>query len=476
MRSQRQFRKPLLKRKAKDRRSSGHEAIVAFQHILLWTSVYVLASEIYMLASGAVTSELLASSILLLTSLCCNGLPRLPHDSLVHVSPTTDIARQRSLDYKVMAGKAQSSCGGHPLDGSVRSQYCVYDSKTTALHTREWSNTQLSHTRRKALRSPTHRRRRQSPSDASRRRPFCTFTQDLGAFSCQPIWCHGRLRRTSTLAVLRTINRQSNVFRNVIQVPVLFFSLFDRFNLDANLLDKSLAAKLSGKGCHRLGNILCQKFAPIIPYPPSVSVLHTNAHVNWIEKTLLAAFATPSLLSGCITLQGRTVRMVPPSPALLSPNPVALKRSEESLSSMYSRSVSGESRRASAMRPALLRQNGRTYSSSSTTTVVKSPLGTMRLARDYKEVVSTGQQPSTNVTSRDGKVDDGEGDSDIDDAATLQARLPPSKSHALSRQRDSYCERPRERDADGMERRLTFTPLNVKKTRDSAVMFSARHV
>lgn len=152
-------------------------------------------------------------------------------------------------------------------------------------------------------------------SQASRRRPFCTIAQDLGALSCQPLWYQERLRLASTLAVLCPINRQSNVFRNVIQVPVLFFPLFSRFNLDANSLNQSLAAKLSRKGHHRLGNILCQRFAPIIPYASSVFVLHTNAHNNCIEKTRFAASATSSLLSGCVSPEHHGTKGCRPSSA-----------------------------------------------------------------------------------------------------------------------------------------------------------------
>ncbi|RMY49641.1 hypothetical protein D0863_15091 [Hortaea werneckii] len=474
MRSQRAFQKRLLKRKAEDRRSSGHEAIVAFQHILLWTSVYVLASEVYMLASRAVTSELLPSSILLLTSSCVAMIYIACHMTVSFMSrrPQTSHVNDRliisqwlaKLSLRVGVTLWMAACGLNIVFTIARQPHCIPENGA--------AHSSLIHAGKLCVVQRTG-----VGASLLAMRPFCTIAQDLGALSCQPLWYQERLRLASTLAVPCPINRQSNVFRNVIQVPVLFFPLLNRFNLDANSLNQSLAAKLSRKGHHRLGNILCQRFAPIIPYASSVFELHTNAHNNCIEKTLFATSATSSILSGCVTLQGRTVRMVPPSPApLLSPNPVALKRSEESLSSMYSRSISGESRRASAARPALVSENRRTYSSGSTTTVVKSRLGTMRLASEYKDVVSTGRRPGTNETRRDGRAGDGEGDSDIDDAATLQARLPLSKSHAISGQRDSYYERPRERDADGTERRLTFTPLNVKKTRDSAAMFSARHV
>lgn len=160
MRSQQLFHEPPLRRNTKEKRSTGHEAIVAFQHILLWTSLYVLASEVYMLASGAVTSEVLASSILLLTSVrtsaswctwkkptnltsgierCRNSLHCLPHYSLNHISTTTNIACQRrSLDNSPVAGKAEPPCGSDALDGGMRSQHRFHDSKTATLHTEGW--------------------------------------------------------------------------------------------------------------------------------------------------------------------------------------------------------------------------------------------------------------------------------------------------------------------------------------------------
>ncbi|KAI7249511.1 hypothetical protein KC343_g6168 [Hortaea werneckii] len=148
------------------------------------------------------------------------------------------------------------------------------------------------------MRCSTHRGRCQSISDASRRRPFRTVAEDFRAFSCQPIRHHERLRLTSTLAVPCTVNRQSNVLRNVIQVPILFIALFD---LDSESLNQSLAAKLSRKGRHRLRNIFLQELAAIVPYAASVSMLHTDAHNHWIEETVLTASTAPSLLSGCVS-------------------------------------------------------------------------------------------------------------------------------------------------------------------------------
>jgi hypothetical protein len=89
-------------------------------------------------------------------------------------------------------------------------------------------------------------------------------------------------------------------------------------------------------------------------------------------------------------------------------------KSVESLSSVYSRSISGE---RYSMRFGLFLSDptvsDRSYSAGSTATVRKSPLGVMRLASEPDVLVV--EMRSTSVGSG----------SDIDDAATLQAKLPP---------------------------------------------------
>ncbi|KAK0291298.1 hypothetical protein LTR35_002021 [Friedmanniomyces endolithicus] len=50
-------------------RRTGLGAIVATQHVLLWSSAYVSASETYLLIEGYITPDLLPSSIVLLVSL-----------------------------------------------------------------------------------------------------------------------------------------------------------------------------------------------------------------------------------------------------------------------------------------------------------------------------------------------------------------------------------------------------------------------
>ncbi|KAK5733742.1 hypothetical protein LTR17_009446 [Elasticomyces elasticus] len=170
----------------------------------------------------------------------------------------------------------------------------------------------------------------------------------------------------------------------------------------------------------------------------------------------------------------KTVRMVPPSPALSASNLAAFNKSSESLSSVYSRSISGERR---GTRPDMLSQSSRSLSSSSTATLVKSPLGAMRRAADPNTVVLPEMRRQTSSE---------EIDLEIDDAATLQANLPSVKAVSefgevadwpLGRQVPlSYCQRTAQLDEKGVLRRMDFTPLTIRKTRDSAAMVPGRFV
>ena len=171
----------------------------------------------------------------------------------------------------------------------------------------------------------------------------------------------------------------------------------------------------------------------------------------------------------------RTVRIVPPSPSLSASNLAAFNKSNESLSSVYSRSISGE--KHSSPRPTIS-DGSRSFSSGSTATVKRSPLGAMRLA-DRPDVVVMAEEKSR--TSSEGS------DSTIDDAATLQAMLPSVKAVSefdeidtwqASRQAPttSFDQRPAMLNENGNLQRLDFTPLTIRKTRDSAALFSCQMV
>ncbi|TKA76974.1 hypothetical protein B0A55_04918 [Friedmanniomyces simplex] len=148
----------------------------------------------------------------------------------------------------------------------------------------------------------------------------------------------------------------------------------------------------------------------------------------------------------------KTVRMVPPSPALSASNLAAFNRTPS--------------------------ESSRSFSSGSAATLVSSPLGAMRRAANPNTIVLPG--------SRSGSCGE-EAESEIDDAVTLQAKLPAVKAVSefgevegcpLGRQVPmSYCHRTAQLDEKGMLRRMDFTPLTIRKTRDSAaVMCPAQYV
>lgn len=89
-----------------------------------------------------------------------------------------------------------------------------------------------------------------------------------------------------------------------------------------------------------------------------------------------------------------SIKIIPPTPILSRDNLATLNRnnntSQNSLSSVYSRSISGDI----PPHPRMLSETGRTASSSSTSTVKRSPLGAMRLAEDPESVVMPQQRAS----------------------------------------------------------------------------------
>ena len=54
--------------KFKTNRKTSLGAIAAFQHILLWSALYVTASTAYMIVSGVITTDVMPAAILLLVS------------------------------------------------------------------------------------------------------------------------------------------------------------------------------------------------------------------------------------------------------------------------------------------------------------------------------------------------------------------------------------------------------------------------
>lgn len=160
----------------------------------------------------------------------------------------------------------------------------------------------------------------------------------------------------------------------------------------------------------------------------------------------------------------RTIRIVPSSPALSMANLEAYNKSVESLSSIYSRDVSGEKYSLKAcQRPRVLTASSRSYSSGSTATMKKSSLSTMRLASDPDIVVIAEDRPRYSSDSCD---------TEIDDAATLQAKLPSVKAVSVFGDVHGWGKNPLD---DESCQRYSKPPhvesLRIRKTRDSASTF-----
>ncbi|KAK4501783.1 hypothetical protein PRZ48_007592 [Zasmidium cellare] len=186
-----------------------------------------------------------------------------------------------------------------------------------------------------------------------------------------------------------------------------------------------------------------------LPPPPTEPLPPLPAYFRPPSTTLQKAIYPPRKLYGLHP--NSTLRIPPPKPALSKDNLTALNRSNESahsLSSVYSRSISGER----PPPPRMLSEAGRTASSSSTGTVRRSPLGAMRLAEDPENVVMSR---TSSLSS----------DSEIDDVVALQARVDSREGLVKTSEREGYVER-----QSGLSR-FSLKPLNVRKTRDCDNVF-----
>ena len=164
--------------------------------------------------------------------------------------------------------------------------------------------------------------------------------------------------------------------------------------------------------------------------------------------------------------RSRTVRMVPPSPALSIANLAALNNSQESLSSVYSRSISGESYTSSQprQRPGVPLNGSRSYSSSSTTTVKRSRLGATRLASHPEETI---------ISADHARMPSESSSSDIDDAATLQRKLPHVKTVSAFGDVATWVSLSQNTISRQARVSKRFTSLKVRRTRDSKAMFQS---
>ena len=171
----------------------------------------------------------------------------------------------------------------------------------------------------------------------------------------------------------------------------------------------------------------------------------------------------------------RTVRIVPPSPALSMTNLGLHNSSMESLSSVDSRSISGESFSPNRMKRSItLTDDSRSYSLGSTATIIKSPLSYMTLAK----------QPDGMIINKHSRKSSDGSATEIDDVVTLQAKLPSVKavSHfgdietwkCQSDDQSGYGHDTGPYNAESKQR--TWMPLRVKKTRGSESLFQCSNV
>jgi hypothetical protein len=66
-------RVPVEKESSGDNLAKGHITIVVAQHLLLYSSGYVVASTAYLTYNGAFTKELLPIAVILVFAVCLSG-------------------------------------------------------------------------------------------------------------------------------------------------------------------------------------------------------------------------------------------------------------------------------------------------------------------------------------------------------------------------------------------------------------------
>lgn len=165
----------------------------------------------------------------------------------------------------------------------------------------------------------------------------------------------------------------------------------------------------------------------------------------------------------------RTLRLVPPSPKIPTSNLAAFNQSQLSLSSVYSQDPSG--RRHSTGFDASagpLASNGRSWSPNNDVITIQNPQNITRL------VDCTGSFPTRVARSMQATE---HLDTDIDDAASLQAKLPVVRAVSTfgavqdwrcgSEARAHYYQRLINPDNAGCRTTLSLRPLLVRKTRNS---------
>lgn len=166
-----------------------------------------------------------------------------------------------------------------------------------------------------------------------------------------------------------------------------------------------------------------------------------------------------------------TLRIVPPSPTISTANMRAFNHSQLSLSSVYSQDISGK--RSSMLQQyqvGILGEANRACSSDSSLTVLQNRRGPRRLIEYARTLGPVSERPSL-INERF--------DPDIDDAATLQARLPSVRTVSAfgdvknwscgSQIAANYYQRLIEPEESNLKRQRSFKPLRRYKSRSSAM-------
>ncbi|KAK4967102.1 hypothetical protein LTR42_010450 [Elasticomyces elasticus] len=454
-----------LHRRSHSKRWQAHEAqkqrtglgaIVATQHIFLLSSTYVLASQAYLMIEGD-TQDLLPTAIVLLVSAGTSILYILTHNVAAMLASEEHNERKASVRRAMQWLAATSlrfgvttwlaACGMNVIFTVAKQAQCVprsvgaarIDIGTSCIIQRTGVGASLL-----SLVAPGH----------------AMFSEM--SFKC---------RSSSSLSSHTLIPSRSNSMSHLLP------SCPEKaaFGLGIYAPKQSTLSFLTPRpSLQSIRTTTSSLPPPSSPLPPLPAYFPERYRQDSAMQKAIYPPRSQQPYQLRRSQSGRTVRMVPPSPALSASNLAAFNKSSESLSSVYSRSISGERR---SPRPDALSQSSRSLSSSSTATLVKSPLGAMRRAADPNTVVLPEMRRQTSGE---------EIDMDIDDAATLQANLPSVKAVSefgevtdwpLGRQVPlSYCQRTAQLDEKGVLRRMDFTPLTIRKTRDTAAMVPGRFV
>ncbi|KAH9831094.1 hypothetical protein Tdes44962_MAKER02172 [Teratosphaeria destructans] len=421
-------------------RKTSLSAIVVSKHILLWCSAYVLASQVYMLIIGAITPEIRPSPIVLIFAatmsmvyICSHNLAALltSRGSRGRRDEPGAVARWLAvivLRFDVTIWLV--ACCVNITFTIARGPYCfpsksatsteAIDEGTTCIIQRTGVGASLL-----ALLASftvfvlTHKT--SSPFRAhlfgiSAETPLLPPRLPYEASTKKAMYSQMSFQCRSSTSLAR---------HNLTKPPTPFTSS------TSNLIPACTDETTLGLGIHTPAK---HSTASLLTPRPSLSSIRTRTTTSSLPPPSsplppLPVYiperhdkpAVPQRLTPCYQLgrssSGRTIRIVVPSPSPSMINlPSDLDRSE-SLSSIYSRSISGESVRP----PLLLGDTGRTHSASTVHTVAKSPLCMVQTAAFGALPARRQKQKLDKKWSFECDSDD----SDIDDAATLEARLPP---------------------------------------------------